>query len=519
MDVIARYWLPVDADATRRDAITGAPLAVVSSTAEEKAAIATLIAQVREWLVGTLGWPEPVQVDSGNGYCDYYALPGLSIPRCPDPANPGCLKYDAAADTLIRDVIHALGHKFTSELGSVDDAVFNPSRVMKIPGTFARKAKSTPERPHRASQILHIPQTIVPVSLEQLRTVAGQYQASAGAGGARGRGRSGSRGAGPSANGQATHTSPLPYTGPVEPATPAERARRIKRAQHYFAKVPVAISGTYNQNGQKGHDATLAGLGKVIRRLALTREMAIEALADWNSRCEPPWSAAELAHKLDSIYADAVGADDWGKLLDGDTNTATATESQSADTATPDTRPKIPVDNNLHGCRDAILDIIQADPALYKRGWVLTKFTQLETDEAKLKGGVTLRNAKGTYALAPIDEASFACHLAAMAYFYKEKVVSGKLREVQCDPPATPLRAVLNNKAFAGVRPIQGVVECPYLLPDGALCRPGYNPEAETIYIPTVQIDPLPAHPTKADALAAKDRIYEYIRCEPTTDR
>jgi hypothetical protein len=49
-------------------------------------------------------------------------------------------------------------------------------------------------------------------------------------------------------------------------------------------------------------------------------------------------------------------------------------------------------------------------------------FTQLETDEAKLKGGVTLRNAKGTYALAPIDEASFACHLSNLAYFYKAVV-------------------------------------------------------------------------------------------------
>ena len=74
---------------------------MVSSTDAEKANIAQLIAQVREWLVGDLGWPEPVRVDTGNGYADFYALPGLPIPRCPDPDNPGCLKYDAANDTLI----------------------------------------------------------------------------------------------------------------------------------------------------------------------------------------------------------------------------------------------------------------------------------------------------------------------------------------------------------------------------------------------------------------------------------
>ena len=82
--------------------------------------------------------------------------------------------------------------------------------------------------------------------------------------------------------------------------------------------MPHAISGIYNSNGQKGHDATFTGLGKVIRRFALPREMAEEAIGDWNSRCEPPWSDEELAHKLDSIYADGHDADDWGKFLDDD---------------------------------------------------------------------------------------------------------------------------------------------------------------------------------------------------------
>jgi hypothetical protein len=184
-----------------------------------------------------------------------------------------------------------------------------------------------------------------------------------------------------------------------------------------------------------------------------------------------------------------------------------------------DNRPKILVDNNLHVIRADILNIIQDDPDLYKRGYVLTRFTQLETAEAKLKGGVTLRNAKGTYALAPIDEASFACHLSAMAYFYKEKTTrKGNVVEVQCDPPATPLRAVLNNKAFKGVRPIQGVVECPYLLPDGSLCEPGYNADTETIYIPTVEFDHLPENPTQEAAEAAVARIFDYVKEFPFKD-
>jgi hypothetical protein len=333
VDVVARYWLPIDADAIRRDTITGAPLSVVSSTDAEKASIARLIAQVRDWLVGILGWPEPVRADTGNGFADFYAVPGLPIPRCPDPDNPGCLKYDAANNTLIRDVIHAISYKFTGALGSIDDAVFNPSRIMKIPGTFARKAKSTPDRPHRASKILYTPPAITPVTLDQLRLVADQTTTKT-----KGRTRNKPE-TRPSTKYQAgTGRQPVDYQpeetpppdgteydarldtrpGPVEPTDEAERTDRINRARGYLDKVPHAISGTYNENGQKGHDATFTGLGKLIRRFALTREMAEEVIGDWNDRCEPPWSEAELTHKLDSIYTDSRDADDWGKFLDDD---------------------------------------------------------------------------------------------------------------------------------------------------------------------------------------------------------
>ena len=73
-------------------------------------------------------------------------------------------------------------------------------------------------------------------------------------------------------------------SGPLEPVTDTERRVRIDRARIYLEAVPHAISGIYNSNGQKGHDAAFTGLGKVIRRFALPREMAEEAIGDWNSR-------------------------------------------------------------------------------------------------------------------------------------------------------------------------------------------------------------------------------------------
>ena len=83
VDIVARYWLPIDADALRVDRITGAQLSVVSSTSTEKASIGKLISIARDWLCGTMGWPEPVSVDTGNGYALYYASA-----RHPDPQVP-----------------------------------------------------------------------------------------------------------------------------------------------------------------------------------------------------------------------------------------------------------------------------------------------------------------------------------------------------------------------------------------------------------------------------------------------
>ena len=319
VDIIARYWLPIDADAIRVDRITGTPLSVVSSTASEKANLCKLIAITLDWLCGTMGWPEPITVDTGNGNALFYALPGLPIPRHPDPKNPGCLAYDEANDTLIKDVLYSIAARYANDtttniLGGIDTTVYNPSRIMKIPGTIARKAKHSIARPHRTSKLLSIPESIVPVTLDQLRVVADMLP-KGDCTGSKIKTRTISK---PrplvsmtSPNGERTTERTL---GPVEPTSDRERATRIARAISYLDKVPHAISGVYNENGQKGHDATITGLGKVIRRFALTREMAIKALIPWNQRCEPPWSQKEIEHKLDDIYKDQDSSD-WGQCL------------------------------------------------------------------------------------------------------------------------------------------------------------------------------------------------------------
>jgi hypothetical protein len=85
-------------------------------------------------------------------------------------------------------------------------------------------------------------------------------------------------------------------TKPAPPAAFTVRASARpsveERAIAYLAKLPPAISG------QGGHARTLDAARAVVYGFDLGPEVGYRLLADrYNSRCEPPWSEAELRHK------------------------------------------------------------------------------------------------------------------------------------------------------------------------------------------------------------------------------
>ena len=66
----------------------------------------------------------------------------------------------------------------------------------------------------------------------------------------------------------------------------------VERAKRYLASVPPAISG------QHGDVHTFRVCCRLRRGFALDNEMALAVLSEWNQRCEPPWTTAELLYKL-----------------------------------------------------------------------------------------------------------------------------------------------------------------------------------------------------------------------------
>lgn len=86
----------------------------------------------------------------------------------------------------------------------------------------------------------------------------------------------------------------------VTGAAPAQsrRIRRggsldaVERARRYLARVPPAIAGEH------GDVHTFRVCCRLVRGFALDDDDALAVLAEWNSRCRPPWNEHELRDKL-----------------------------------------------------------------------------------------------------------------------------------------------------------------------------------------------------------------------------
>lgn len=147
-DIVRRRWLLIDCDPRRASGVS-------SSNAEHESALAKA-REIRDGL-SSLGWPDPIMTDSGNGAQLMY--------RIDLPADDG---------ELVRRVIGEIA-KASSEQVAIDTSVHNPARIWRLPGTMNCKGDSIPERPHRMARILEEPQDIVPVSREQMQDIV-SYQ-------------------------------------------------------------------------------------------------------------------------------------------------------------------------------------------------------------------------------------------------------------------------------------------------------------------------------------------------------
>ncbi|MCK4981505.1 MAG: hypothetical protein KAS17_01210 [Victivallaceae bacterium] len=150
-DIINRRWFLIDCDPKR-------PSGISASEAEHDTALYKAI-EVSEKLK-SMGWPEPIMLDSGNGAQLMY--------RVDLPA------YD---DGLIKACLKALAPMGDDKV-SIDQTVFNPARIWRLPGTVNRKGDEIDDRRYRLAKIISMPQSPEIVPVEKLHELAGIVQAS-----------------------------------------------------------------------------------------------------------------------------------------------------------------------------------------------------------------------------------------------------------------------------------------------------------------------------------------------------
>jgi hypothetical protein len=147
-DIVKRRWFLLDFDAIRPSGI--------SSTDGELFLARECASSCIEWL-RSIGWPEPIIAESGNGVHAMYRV---------DEPNDDTARVDFEFATKMISSI------FSTDRVIVDTVCFNASRVWKIYGTVSAKGSSTEDRPHRVAKLVRAPKQMVLLTREQLEAVA-----------------------------------------------------------------------------------------------------------------------------------------------------------------------------------------------------------------------------------------------------------------------------------------------------------------------------------------------------------
>jgi KaiC/GvpD/RAD55 family RecA-like ATPase len=137
-NVTNRRFVMIDLDACR--------VAGVSSSDKEFDKSHMKAVEIYRYLIKQ-GFKEPIITTSGNGYHCYVT--------CDMP-------NDDFHNELVKRFLQSLAKMFSDDSVEVDEKVYNPARVDKLIGTWAKKGSDTQERKWRIAKIVKVPQDVEP---------------------------------------------------------------------------------------------------------------------------------------------------------------------------------------------------------------------------------------------------------------------------------------------------------------------------------------------------------------------
>ena len=154
--------------------------------------------------------------------------------------------------------------------------------------------------------------------------------------------------------------------------------------------------------------------------------------------------------------------------------------------------------------------IIKAGLPIYRRGALLVRPVIEEVDAA--------HGRKATVAVLHPLVPIYLCDLLARTVRW-ERFNIRKNDWLQTDPPAEVAALILARYGEWSFPPIAGVLSTPTLRPDGTiLSKPGYDPDSRLYLADPPDLPPIPAKPTRDDALAALADLNDLLEEFPFID-
>lgn len=325
---------------------------------------------------------------------------------------------------------------------------------------------------------------------------------------------------------------------PTSPATPdpgrggttIPHGVKCDRAVKYLDACEPAVSG------QGGHLKTFKVACKVGPGFDLAEDVAFALLWErYNPRCEPPWTEAELRHKVADAYREADRRGQGrGFMLDippagrngfhhRGTNGAASTippagrlagdgpppPREGWDGGGPDEpRPAIVISTDEHLVNDLAVAALARDPEVYQRANVLV--TILRDDAARNRA---ILRPPGSPRIAALPLPRLREKLTRWASWRRpQRNRDGDEQAIPAHPPEWAVAGVAARGSWPEIRAIEAITEAPAIRPDGTILdRPGYDEATGLLYEPNAPFPPIPPRPTEADARRAADALLELV--------
>lgn len=150
-DVKYYLFIHIDIDPVRPSGI--------QATDEEAKGAYKRAKEVIDFLHTTASFPKPIVVFSGNGTTLDYRF------ESPMPTSKENID-------LMKSFLETLAMLFSDNVADIDRKVYNPGRIIKLPGTISAKGTNTKDRPYRYSKIIETGDMNKGITISQLQEIA-----------------------------------------------------------------------------------------------------------------------------------------------------------------------------------------------------------------------------------------------------------------------------------------------------------------------------------------------------------